>query len=262
MIKLLKNSLIATILITTLYLVLFYPLVLIEKLELYDLLLVTLSISPGFLIMVIIYNLDKYDKEPLWLLAIAFIFGAVNLYIAIDVQEYALSFNTEGNELFKTAREALTISISEEFLKFLVILIFIYPSKHFDEPFDGIVYCVFAGMGFATVENLTFVMQASSSLAFLRMVSAIPAHFVFSVIMGYYIGKAKSAKKLRFLYILMGLLIPIIFHGLYDYFLFLDYIPGIWIGGIVTLILALYISKNSILAHIKSSPFIGNQESN
>ncbi len=63
-----------------------------------------------------------------------------------------------------------------------MVFLIIYPNKNFDEPFDGIVYSVFVGMGFATAENLTFVMQWSSSLALLRMVSAIPAHFVFAVI--------------------------------------------------------------------------------
>ena len=45
--------------------------------------LVALSICPGIFIMAVIYNLDEYDKEPLWLLAIAFIFGAINLHLDV-----------------------------------------------------------------------------------------------------------------------------------------------------------------------------------
>ena len=52
-----------------------------------------------------------------------------------------------------------------------------------------------------------------------------------------------------------ALLIPFIFHSLYDYFLFLDFIPGIWVGGIITLLTALYIAKNSITEHLGASPF-------
>ena len=67
-------------------------------------------------------------------------------------------------------------------MEWILFHIIIYRNKKNDEPFDGIVYSVFVGMGFATPENLIFVMQGSSSLALLRMVSAIPAQFVFSLL--------------------------------------------------------------------------------
>ena len=59
--KLLKESISASVIITALYLVLFYPLILINKFDWFDLVLVTLSISPGIFIMVLMYNLDEYD---------------------------------------------------------------------------------------------------------------------------------------------------------------------------------------------------------
>ena len=61
--KIIKSSLYGSLIITLLYLVLFYPLILIHKFDWYDLLLVSLSISPGILIMIFIYNLDEEDKE-------------------------------------------------------------------------------------------------------------------------------------------------------------------------------------------------------
>lgn len=253
--NILKGSAIATVLITALYLVLFYPLVLVEKLVWHDLLLVTLSIIPGIFIMVSMYNLDKYDKEPLWLLAIAFILGAVNLHWDVDILEFIFNKINVKNNFLRVGQEALSVSITEELLKFLVVFLIIYPNKHFDEPFDGIVYSVFVGMGFATTENLTFVLQGSSSLAFLRMISAIPAHFVFAVMMGFYLGKAKSSKKFTPFYILLSVLVPVFFHALYDYFLFLDFISGIWIGGIITLLVAILIAKKSIESHLSATPF-------
>lgn len=250
-----KTSFLTSIIVTTLYVVLFYPLVLIDILNLYDLVLVSLSILPGFLIMSVIYNLDVQNKEPLWLLAIAFILGAVNLYLDINILEYLLSSKDVQNNFLSTGIEALTVSSTEEILKFLVVMLIIYPNKYFDEPFDGIVYSVFVGMGFATAENLTFVLQGSASLALMRMLSAVPAHFVFAVIMGYYLGKAKSNKKAQLLFIVLSILMPIIFHALYDYFLFIDFIQGIWIGGIVTLVITLYIAKKAIQEHMTASPF-------
>ena len=253
--KLLKDSLSASVIITCLYLVLFYPLILINKFDWFDLVLVTLSISPGIFIMVLMYNLDEYDKEPLWLLALAFIFGAMNLHLDVDILEYLYSLIQSENNFIRVGEEALTVGITEELLKFIVVMLIIYPNKNFDEPFDGIVYAVFVGMGFATAENVAFVMNGTASLAIMRMLSAVPAHFVFAVIMGYYLGKAKTNKKSQFKYIILSLLIPVFFHSLYDYFLFLDSIPGIWIGGFVTLIVAFFIAKNSIVEHLGSSPF-------
>lgn len=241
--------------ITTLYVVLFYPLVLIDILNFYDLILVSLSIFPGFLIMTFIYNLDVQNKEPIWLLAIAFILGAINLYLDIDILKFLLDNIDSEKSLINTGLEALTVGTTEELLKFLVVFLIIYPNKHFDEPFDGIVYSVFVGMGFATVENLTFVLQGSATLAFFRMITAVPAHFVFAVIMGYYLGKAKSGKNPKALFIALSIVVPILFHAMYDYFLFIDFVPGIWIGGIVTLIIAVFIAKKSILEHLNASPF-------
>lgn len=241
--------------ITALYVVLLYPLVLINILNLYDLLLVSLSIFPGYLIMAFIYNLDIHNKEPLWLLAIAFMLGAVILYLDIDILKFLLDHIDRKNTLIGVGIEALTVSTTEELLKFFVVFLIIYPNKHFDEPFDGIVYSVFVGMGFATVENLTFVLQSSATLALLRMITAVPAHFVFAVIMGYYLGKAKNSKKSKLILIALSIFVPIIFHAFYDYFLFIDFVPGVWIGGIFTLIIALFIAKKSILAHMNASPF-------
>tara|TARA_B100000768_G_C11262445_1_gene369434 strand:- start:63 stop:848 length:786 start_codon:yes stop_codon:yes gene_type:complete len=253
--NILKESFLASILITALYLVLFYPLVLINKFDWFDMLLVTLSISPGIFIMVTIYNLDEYDKEPLWLLALAFIFGAINLHLDIDILDFLFSLITAENDFIRIGEEALSVGFTEELLKFLVVMLIIYPNKNFDEPFDGIVYSVFVGMGFATAENMTFVLQGGAGLAIMRMLSAIPAHFVFAVIMGYYLGKAKSSKNSQFLFIGLSLLIPVLIHSLYDYFLFLDFVPGLWIGGIVTLILAFFIAKKSMIEALDSSPF-------
>jgi len=250
-----KNSLYTCIIVTALYLVLLYPLVLIDILKVSDLVLVSLSILPGFFIMALIYNLDLQNKEPLWLLAIAFIMGAVNFYLDINILDVLLSSNKAQHDFLNAGIDALTVSTTEEFLKFLVVMLIIYPNKYFDEPFDGIVYSVFVGMGFANVENLTFVLQGSASLAFMRMISAVPAHFVFAVIMGYYLGKAKSKKKTQILFIFLSIIIPILIHTIYDYFLFIDFIHGVWIGGIVTLVIVLFMAKKSIIELMGASPF-------
>ena len=109
--KIIKDSVLGCLLITSLYLVLFYPLILIHKFDWYDLFLVSLSISPGIFIMIFIYNLDVNNKEPLWLLAISFILGAMNLHLDVDILEYVFTFINVENRFIRIGEEALTISI-------------------------------------------------------------------------------------------------------------------------------------------------------
>ena len=250
------KSISGTIMVTLLYVVLFYPLVLIHRFDWYDLLLVTLSISPGIFIMFFIYHSDEYDKEPVSLLAVSFIMGAMNLHLDVDILEFFFSYINVENNFIRVGGEALTVSITEEMLKFLVVILIVFPNKSFDEPFDGIVYSVFVGMGFATAENITYVLQGSSTVALFRMITAVPAHFAFAVIMGYYLGKAKTCTQGKmWLYIFLSLFASIFMHAIYDYFLFLDFVPGIWIGGIITLGVAILFSRMAILEHLEASPF-------
>ena len=81
-----------------------------------------------------------------------------------------------------------------------MLLWYAYRKKEFDEPFDGIVYAVMVGMGFATVENISYVSQYGLMTGIMRLFMAVPAHASFAIIMGYFMGKARfSAKKENFL---------------------------------------------------------------
>ena len=119
--KKIKSSFLGSLLITSLYLVLFYPLILINRFDWYDLLLVMLSISPGIFIMILIYNLDEYNKEPLWLLAISFILGAINLHLDVDILEYAFSFINVENNFIRIAIIYKFLNINFETINWLII---------------------------------------------------------------------------------------------------------------------------------------------
>ena len=112
------------------------------------------------------------------------------------------------------------------------------------------------GMGFATLENVLYVFEYGASTGFLRMFTAVPAHATFAVLMGYFLGKAKFTRHKEITYSILALLIATAFHGSYDYFWFISYVPGIWLGGILSLIAALILSKKAILLHQQASPFI------
>jgi RsiW-degrading membrane proteinase PrsW (M82 family) len=88
-----------------------------------------------------------------------------------------------------------------------------------------------------------------------RAFSAVPAHAAFAILMGYFMGKARFSKNKVFLN-LTGLLFATLFHGTYDFFLFINFIPGISIGGFISLLIGVFLSKKAIKRHQNSSSFI------
>src|SRR5687767_10652678 len=96
-------------------------------------------------------------------------------------------------------------------------------------------------MGFATLENLLYVLDGDVSTAMWRMFTAVPAHGTFGVLMGHYAGLAKlrSPQTVR---LGTGLTLAIIFHGAYDYFLFIGNTSLLFMGAWISLVVALWLS--------------------
>jgi RsiW-degrading membrane proteinase PrsW (M82 family) len=111
-------------------------------------------------------------------------------------------------------------------------------------------------MGFATVENVLYVYEYGMATGFMRMFTAVPAHATFAIIMGFFLGKAKFAHRRVFYYSAIALLTASLFHGTYDYFLFILYVPGIWTIAIVSLLFGLVLSRKAIRLHQQISPFL------
>ena len=129
-------------------------------------------------------------------------------------------------------------------MKFAAVRAKAYDSPSFNEPMDGIVYGVTASLGFATVENIFYVMGFGAiSTAIARALLSVPSHAAYGGIMGYYLGIAKpfgteqNKKKERQL-IITGLAIAIILHGIFDAIAFTT--PGI--TGLIGLLTVALIS--------------------
>ena len=199
--------------------------------------LITLAILPGLLICYFIYRIDKYDKESHWHLILAFILGMVITIPAMKLEEWGESFGFEESTSFwmLLTLSFLVVGFCEEIVKFLTLLIYAYPQKSFNEPLDGIVYAVMIAMGFATLENLIYADRFGLETTLLRAFTAVPAHGVFSVFMGYYLGLAKFKKKQRYGLILLGLIVLFFYMVLYDFFILQEYYD--WLMGFATLTL-------------------------
>jgi RsiW-degrading membrane proteinase PrsW (M82 family) len=219
--------------------------------------LLILTLSPGFAIILYIYLQDIHEPEPIGQLAISFGYGVLSMLLATGIT-YLIYQNIHfDQESFSdmAIKAFVIVAVVEEGSKFLFIMALLYTNKNFNEPFDGIVYSVMVGMGFALMENLIYVFNGDGSTVIVRIFTATPAHALFAVLMGYFLGKAKLEEKFTGLFILSAIIIATLAHGIYDYFLFISFIPGLWIGAIVSLIIGYFISRKAIKVHQDSSPF-------
>ncbi len=217
-----------------------------------------MAVAPALVIMVYIYLKDKHEKEPKQLLLYNFLAGAVVsifvttiLYLLFEMFFPAF---LEKSILDQFVKAFLMVGLIEEFSKYIIVRYYAQPKKAFNEPFDGIVYAVMVSMGFAVTENLFYVFQYGMPTAITRAFTAVPAHATFGVLMGYFMGKAKFSNNKKRMN-LLGLLLAIIFHGAYDFFLFIPFVPGIWAGAFVSLGIGLLLSRKAMKIHQNNSNF-------
>lgn len=230
------------------------------------LILLGLALGPGVAIALYIYVKDKHEREPIKLLLISFFYGILSTLVTLMISEafdgeFALE---KGNLVHEFFNAFFLVALVEEFSKFIFVRFILYNNKNFNEPFDGIVYAVMVGMGFATLENILYVFNYGIATGIARMFTAVPAHASFAILMGYFIGRAKFTHKRELYLSALALFSATLFHGAYDYFWFIadskDAWTGVWIGAIVSLVVGLILSKNAIRIHQQASPFLVNNE--
>ena len=188
-------------------------------------LLLALAIAPGIAICLYIYSKDRYEKEPLRYLIVSFLLGMLSTVPALIIQLLA------GDNRDKTSPHFILsyaffayiiVALSEEGGKFMMLRLYAYPKKTFNEPFDGIVYAVMIGMGFATIENIEYVFHYGLQTGVIRFFLSVPAHASFAVLMGYYVGLAKFNPLKSGWLMFKGLFVAVFFHGSFDLCIFLQ----------------------------------------
>lgn len=232
-----------------------------------------LAIAPGVAISAYIIFKDEYNREPRKHLIISFLLGALSIIPAM-LLELPITF-TEQNSFFQSTlgnglKAYLMVALPEEACKYFMLKKYAYRQPEYDEPFDGIVYAVMVGMGFATVENIMYVYEYGVATGVVRMFLAVPAHATFAIIMGYFMGKAKFSQERETYLLLAGLFWAVVFHGSYDFFLFLKDTQQrqsklsllMLLGAIVSLITGIILSRKAITAHLHQSAEAHTRETN
>ena len=182
--------------------------------------LLILALAPVAAILLFIYYRDRYEKEPFKLLFTSFLFGAISVLPVILVEQFLSEFLVFFYGTFKVFWQSFVVAATtEEFFKFVFLYWLVWWQTDFNEKFDGIVYSVFVSMGFAAVENVMYVFDFGIQTGFIRAITAVPAHFLFGVTMGFYVGLAKFYPQFKKKLIWAALIYPILLHGIYDFIL-------------------------------------------
>lgn len=210
--------------------------------------LMGLAFAPSIYLGVVLYGKDKYDREPKKVLLIAFLLGCLSIFPAVILETIGqnLGFSPSPNIVITLIHAFIVVGFSEELSKFVMIRLHAFRHNAFNEPFDGIIYATFVSLGFATIENVLYVAKGGFSVAIMRMFTAVPAHYAFGVIMGYYMGKAKFETGKRLLNLAKGLFFATFMHGAYDFFLMQQNMPALAIFTVGVLIMGISIARRSV----------------
>lgn len=181
------------------------------------------GILPAAFLVMFIYWKDKYQREPWKWIIKAFFYGILSAIASILI-EVALPA-VEITSYWTSAYNAFVIAaIPEECMKMLCFWLLVRKNPFFDERMDGIVYACCVSMGFAGVENVFYMLanlDTLASTAIIRAMLSVPGHFFFAVFMGFYYSLAVFGdRKHRMRNMALALLIPILWHGAFDFGLF------------------------------------------
>lgn len=189
--------------------------------------LLVIAIAPAIALMYFFWLKDRYEPEPRNKIVLVMFLGALSVIPAIILETLGSRFADVAEEgvppliqLF--VHTFIVIALVEELGKFVVVRLTLYRDPEFDEPYDGIVYCVAASLGFALLENVLYVLGNGVGVGILRALLAVPAHALFGVGMGYFVGQARFAtsKAVETQLLMIGLAVATVMHGAYDFVLF------------------------------------------
>lgn len=224
------------------------------------------ALLPAILLWLYIWKKDT-QKEPTCWLVKAVLWG-IGICIPVALVEggiEALLFGVDGkpSSLLGTTTLAFVVAaLPEETFKLFALWMVLRKNPYFDEHFDGIVYAVCVGLGFAAFENIMYVFSEEDwvSTAIIRALLAVPGHYAFAILMGYYYSvyhfvdhSPKVAARV--------LLVPILVHGSYDAIAMSGMINQ-YIGGLSFFVLIYFCVKMHKVAKTKVLALIEKDNNN
>jgi protease PrsW len=222
--------------------------------------------------------LDRFDPEPWWCLAMAFLWGAVVAtgYAGwINTGVHGVASAMLGPSTGQFIATVISAPLSEELFKGLAVLGFFYfLRREFDGVVDGIIYATFCALGFAAVENVSYYARAAmtdqlAGTFFLRGILAPWGHPLYTSMIGIGFGLARESHQgwVRALAPLGGFVVGVFLHALWNFvptvapdaFLLMLLFWFVFVCSFFTIIIALVIRKGrTIRAFLRDEVLMGN----
>jgi len=190
---------------------------------------------------------DSSHPEPVKLIVLAFISGMVTVALVIPMQKLAMTL-LAGTNLVVLAWAAI-----EEIAKFTIAWVVVLSSKENNEPVDPIIYMLTVALGFAAAENTLFLLDPIAHSGLIdtimtgnfRFVGATLLHVLTSSIIGASMALSfYMHKNLKHIYTLIGVILAITLHGLFNFFILKDtsgqllhIFAFVWIGLVALLLI-------------------------
>jgi len=189
---------------------------------------ILLAVVPALIWLIVFYQQDRLEPEPKGYLLAVFVLGA--LLAAAVGQPLVENFFKVSDWLYTDTLTTilgviLVVGFTQEFLKYAAVRYSMYNSAEFDEATDGIIYATAAGLGYATVLNIQFVIQNGGvdlGAGIIRMAVVALAQAGFAGITGYFLGRAKFESEPLW-WMPLGLTLAAVGNGLFN-----------WLRGTIT----------------------------
>lgn len=197
---------------------------------------VFLALVPAFIWLIFFYLQDSAEPEPKsFVIGVALLGGLLAAAVGIPVVQnlFRVSHWIYNNTMTTIVGGILVVGFTQEFLKYAAVRYGIYNSDEFDEPTDGVVYATAAGLGYATVLNINFVVSNGGvdlGAGIIRMAVVALAQAAFSGITGYFLGRAKFESE-SIWWMPLGITLAATFNGLFNWLLGIVTKPTITLSG-------------------------------
>ena len=218
-----------------------------------SLIVLSLAFAPGVFWLWYFFRLDKWEPEPLHLIRFSFFLGMAAVVPAALIE---IPFS----KVSSFATVVLVAPAVEELSKYVAVRFGIYRNAEFDEPMDGVVYSVATALGFASLENVFYLLAEYGNgtgpfamVTATRALLSVPGHAVWSGMWGYALGCAKfSEPRFGRSLVLRGLGLAIGLHALFN---LLCLSGPIWPLGMVILVPIMWrMIHRRIEAALRASP--------
>lgn len=187
--------------------------------------IISLALLPVIVLVAFVLYKDRKQPEPIGKLFGAFFMGLLSVFVVLMIVPIIeLFIDIDSPTIMGQINSAFWgAAIPEEVAKLLMLYILLRKNEYFDEHFDGIVYAVMVGLGFAAFENVLYLFDYSDnwmSVGVMRALMAVPGHYAFAVFMGYFYSLAHLRHK--YINYVWAFVVPVLLHGCYDMLLMLS----------------------------------------